>query len=70
MGLLNPDANWDHIGALTNDRIQAHSKGWMLPSCHLLYGESPSDAATRIVTEQLGFEDVRYLALSYPKVYS
>ena len=70
MGRLNPDANWDHIGALTNDRIQAHSKRWMLPSCHLLYGESPSDAAARIVKEQLGFEDVRSLRLPDPKVYS
>jgi ADP-ribose pyrophosphatase YjhB (NUDIX family) len=69
MGQINPNANWDHIGALTPDRIEAHSKGWMLPSCHLLYGESPSDAALRIAREQLGF-DAEGLHLSEPRVYS
>ncbi len=68
MGKLNPEASWDHFGALTPDRIEAHSHGWMLPSCHLLYGESPHDAARRVAREQLGLDD--QLELSEPKVYS
>ena len=67
MGHLNPKAPWDHIGALDEKRIQAHSKGWMLPSCHLMIGESPQDAAERIACEQL---DLRNLKLSEPKVVS
>jgi NUDIX domain len=71
MGYLNPDANWGHIGALTSDRIQAHKNGWMLPSCHLLYGESPRDAASRVAREQLGIEnDKEFQLLENPKVYS
>ncbi len=70
MGRLNPQAPWNHIGALTQDRIEAHSKGWMLPSCHLLYGESPAEAIARIAREQLGFDNIEQLHLSGPKVYS
>jgi ADP-ribose pyrophosphatase YjhB (NUDIX family) len=71
MGYLNPNANWAHLGALTSDRIEAHSKGWMLPSCHLLYGEAPKDAATRIAKEQLRLANTDQLHLSdQPKVYS
>ena len=68
MGRINPHADWAHIGALTRDRIEAHSGGWMLPSCHLIYGESPHDAARRIVREQLALD--RELNLAAPKVYS
>jgi ADP-ribose pyrophosphatase YjhB (NUDIX family) len=68
MGRINADANWDHIGALTQDRIEAHRKGWMLPSCHILYGESPNDAARRVAGEQLGLDNE--LNLAEPKVYS
>jgi ADP-ribose pyrophosphatase YjhB (NUDIX family) len=70
MGHLNPDANWAHIGALTQDRIDAHSKGWMLPSSHIIFGESPNDAAKRVSSEQLGIEDVEGLYLIGPKVFS
>ncbi len=68
MGHLNPNADWDHIGGLTPDRVEAHSKGWMLPSCHILYGEALQDAAQRIVREQIGIEEG--LDLSGPKVFS
>jgi ADP-ribose pyrophosphatase YjhB (NUDIX family) len=68
MGRINPNADWDHIGALTHDRVAAHSDGWMLPSCHIMYGESPQDAVRRIAKEQLGFE--KELNLAGPKVYS
>lgn len=54
MGRLNPAEPWDHIGALDPERAEANSKGWMLPSSHLILGESPESAAERILREQLG----------------
>jgi len=54
MGHLNSEAPWDHLGALDSRRIEVHSKGWMLPSSHLIVYESPQDAAKRILREQLG----------------
>jgi ADP-ribose pyrophosphatase YjhB (NUDIX family) len=56
-----------HIGALDPERVEAHSKGWMIPSSHLLLKESPHEAAKRILEEQLELEGVR---LSEPKVVS
>lgn len=53
MGHMNPEAPWDHLGALDPSRVEAHRHGWMLPSSHLMVGESPSDAAQRILGEQL-----------------
>ena len=41
----------------------AASGKWMLPASHLKYGEKPDDAATRILTEQLGISGVK-VALS------
>jgi ADP-ribose pyrophosphatase YjhB (NUDIX family) len=67
MGHLNPKAPWGHIGALDVRRSQIHSKGWMLPACHLMIHESPQEAASRIAREQLGIEDLK---LSEPKVVS
>lgn len=67
MGRLSPDAAWDHIGALDRERAEINSRGWMLPSSHLVYGESPGEAALRIAQEQLG---VRDLALGEPRVFS
>ena len=69
MGHLDPSENWDHIGALTRNRKEEHSKGWMLPSCHVIYGESPSDAAKRIAVEQLGIASEQ-VGLSGPRDYS
>jgi len=66
MGRLNTKAPWDHIGALDASRVEVHSKGWMLPSCHLLVFESPQEAAKRILREQLEFD----LVLSEPDVVS
>ncbi len=66
MGHLNTKAPWDHIGALDSSRVQVHSKGWMLPSSHLLVYESPHEAAKRILKEQLEID----LALSGPEVVS
>src|SRR5579862_4430146 len=67
MGRLNPDAPWDHIGALDAPRMAVHSKGWMLPSSHLILYESPHDAARRILHEQLNLDEIE---LSEPKVVS
>lgn len=67
MGKINKNAAWDHIGALDLVRVERHSKGWMLPSSHLIFGESPQDAAVRILREQLGVEDQR---LEIPQVFS
>jgi ADP-ribose pyrophosphatase YjhB (NUDIX family) len=67
MGRLNPDARWDEIGALDADRVRVHSKGWMLPSSHLMLYESPQEAAQRVLREQLG---IQRLELSEAKVVS
>jgi ADP-ribose pyrophosphatase YjhB (NUDIX family) len=67
MGRLNPAAPWDHIGALDAPRMAVHSKGWMLPSSHLILYESPHDAARRILHEQLNLDEIE---LSEPKVVS
>src|SRR2546428_12572008 len=67
MGHMNPKARRDHIGALDPSRVEAHSHGWMLPSSHLIFRESPDDAARRIAREQLELPD---LALSGPNVVS
>ncbi len=67
MGHLDPAAPWDHIGALDPSRTAVHSKGWMLPSSHLVVNESPDQAAHRIAAEQLERPD---LVFSDPKVVS
>jgi ADP-ribose pyrophosphatase YjhB (NUDIX family) len=67
MGHLNSKAPWDHIGALDRKRVERHSKGWMLPSSHLILRESPQEAARRILREQL---EIGSLELSEPKVFS
>ena len=56
MGHLNKKAAWDHIGGLDAERIERHSNGWMLPSSGLIFGESPQEAAQRILKEQLGLQ--------------
>jgi|SRR5579862_8724646 len=66
-GKLDPEAPWDHIGALDSRRIEEHRTRWMLPSSHLIVHESPQDAAKRIAREQL---EVGELVLSEPKVVS
>ncbi|MFZ3355140.1 MAG: hypothetical protein WA549_00100 [Thermoplasmata archaeon] len=53
MGHMNPAAPWDQLGALDPERIEAHRNGWMLPSSHLIYYESPDESAQRILREQL-----------------
>ena len=67
MGSINKKARWDHIGALDNERVQRHGKGWMLPSSHLILGEGPQHAAKRILREQLGLTKQR---IEGPRVFS
>ena len=67
MGHINSNAPWDHIGALDQERVARHSKGWMLPSSHLILGEDPLHAAQRILKEQLGLTDQD---ISGPSVFS
>ncbi len=67
MGRLNPAAPWDHLGALDKERVDRHGTGWMLPSSHLILFESPQEAATRILTEQLSITDQK---LTGPYVFS
>jgi hypothetical protein len=58
MGKIDPQAPWDNLGALDPVRIQLHSKGWMLPSSHLIVHESPQEALKRIALEQLEISDL------------
>ncbi len=67
MGHLNPEAPWDHIGALDPSRTVVHSKGWMLPASHLMVKESPQEAARRIAREQLELPEIE---LGEPAVVS
>jgi len=59
MGHLNREAQWDHIGALFPEMVERCSKGWMLPSSQLIFGESPQQAAQRILKEQLGLQNLK-----------
>jgi ADP-ribose pyrophosphatase YjhB (NUDIX family) len=67
MGRLDPSAEWERIGGLNEERAEINSKGWMLPSCQLLFGESPQQAARRILEEQLGMSDQ---TIQGPRVFS
>ena len=59
LGKLDAGAPWDHLGALDPGRAAAWTDRWMLPSSHLLVGESPDAAARRILAEQTGLADRR-----------
>ncbi len=69
VGRVDPAGAWERIGALDPARVRlwAQAGQWMLPSCHLLFFESPHDAARRIVREQLDLADVD---VGEPQVYS
>ncbi|MEM3190769.1 MAG: NUDIX hydrolase [Candidatus Parvarchaeota archaeon] len=67
LGKPNVNAPWEHIGALDKDRVINNSNRWMLPSSHLIFGESPWDAAKRVSDEQLG---IRNIELQGPFVFS
>ncbi len=67
VGRVDPDGPWAEIGALDPRRVRLNAEGWMLPSCHLQYFESPTEAADRIAREQLGLEG---LELDPPQIFS
>ncbi|MDG6940139.1 MAG: NUDIX hydrolase [Nitrososphaerota archaeon] len=67
LGRLDPSARWDHIGALDRERAERNSRGWMIPASHLIVGESPQEAAERVLEEQL---EMKGVALSGPRVVS
>jgi len=54
LGKLDPEAPWDHLGALDPSRVAAWRDLWMLPASHLLLLEDPNDAALRILRELVG----------------
>jgi hypothetical protein len=68
MGKIDPRAPWESIGALDKSRVEVHSKGWMLPSSHLIFKESPQRAAERVASEQLEIKDIP--SLGEPRVFS
>jgi ADP-ribose pyrophosphatase YjhB (NUDIX family) len=67
LGKVNSDFDWVRIGALDRQSASRISSRWMLPSSHLLLYESPTDAAKRILMEQLGLDDRK---LKGPLVFS
>ena len=70
MGRLNTNAPWEHIGALDKERAETNSKGWMLPSSHLILFESPQEAASRILMEQLSISDQKLTGpFTFSEVY-
>lgn len=66
-GRIDPSTPWSQIGAVDPKRTALVAERWMLPSCQLLLFESPVDAATRILKEQLGSVP---LPLTGPFVFS
>ena len=56
LGRVDPKGPWAQIGGLDPTRAEKWSTGWMLPSCQLLYYESPEGSARRIAREQLVIE--------------
>jgi hypothetical protein len=67
MGVINREANWEELGALSPNLLQNFPRGWMLPSSHLLLFESPVQASQRVLKEQLDLSAVR---LTGPVVFS
>ncbi|MEM3670671.1 MAG: NUDIX hydrolase [Thermoprotei archaeon] len=68
LGRVNPEyVDWEHIGALDQTRLSRFSPKWMLPSSHLILYESPTEAARRVLKEQLGLDGLK---LDGPHVYT
>jgi len=67
LGRIDPRAPWLALGALDAARAGAVGEQWMLPSSQLLLFEPPSEAAQRVVREQL---EAGPLALQGPSVFS
>jgi ADP-ribose pyrophosphatase YjhB (NUDIX family) len=69
-GRINPNARWDHIGAVNPGRLQRTAGGWMLPASHLIMLESPLAAVNRILREQLEIDENKAHMSSQPIVFS
>ncbi len=67
LGRVHPNASWDELAALDSRRLKGMEKSWVLPASHLLFFESPHEAARRILKEQLHLTD---LPLEGPRVFS
>jgi ADP-ribose pyrophosphatase YjhB (NUDIX family) len=67
VGRINKTAAWDHLAGMNDERREKNSRGWMLPSSHLLLFETAEEAADRVAREQLG---VQGLELDGPFVFS
>ncbi len=62
LGQIEPREVWQEVGGIMPSRLAEVAEGWMLPSSHLVYGESPDAAARRVASEQLG------LSLEFPTI--
>ncbi len=67
MGIINREAPWEDLGALSPTLLKNFPTGWMLPSSNMLVYESPFQASKRVLHEQLGIDDIN---LSAPIVFS
>jgi hypothetical protein len=67
LGMVNPRSPWREIGGVTPQRLAELSTRWMLPSRQLFLFESPQEAATNILEEQLELEGE---TVEGPAVYS
>ncbi len=54
LGRPDPAAPWASLAALSSVHLQDVGARWILPASHLLEFESPTDAARRILDQQLG----------------
>ena len=67
LGRPNPEAPWEEMATLEEAHVRSIGNRWILPASHLREFESPTEAATRILREQLGTAD---LSLQGPDVFS
>ncbi len=67
--LVRPDAHapWEQMATLEDAHVRSIGNRWILPASHLLEFESPTDAAGRILRQQLGNPT---LWLRGPEVFS
>ena len=67
LGRPDPSAPWASLAALSSVHLDDVGDRWILPASHLLEFETPSDAARRILAQQLGL--ARTLPVG-PQVFS
>jgi ADP-ribose pyrophosphatase YjhB (NUDIX family) len=57
LGRPDPSVDWEPLAALQTVHLQDVGERWILPASHLIEFESPSDAAHRVLREQLGLTE-------------